>query len=336
MPAMEIQYKPLTPDLAEALVDCVHAVYGEHYSLPEFYDAQKIRDLLQRGLLHAFVGLNPRGEIVGTLGAQLECANAITIDGRTGMVRSEYRQHGLLKSLGMFMYDIYQQLRIRGIQMYAVTYHAISQRHGLEYGSFVTGLLPAHFPHDMVPAEYPAFAGRGGAVSMYYLFPTLPLPSAAVCLPAQYRDAIGSLYAAHSIARSELPASREIGDEATRFSSIFNERTFASTVLVASIGRNFAAALDDIVAEALRKGSAVVYLDVPLASPSSGMAVDLANRQGFFFGALLPARKNGDILRLQKLLNPESIVPGEMKLHSAEVQHMLDFVLADARRCAAN
>jgi hypothetical protein len=334
MSSMEIQYKPLTPDLVEALVECVLAVYGEHYSLPEFYDVQKIRDLLQRGLLYAFVGLNSRGEIVGTLGAQLECANAVTIDGRTGMVRSEYRQHGVLQHLGMLMFDIYQQLQIRGIQMYAVTFHTISQKHGLTHGCYVTGLLPAHFPCVMVPAEYHAFAGRVGAVSMYYSVPTQPLPPLAVCLPAQYCDVIGGLYAAKAIARSEIPPARHIGGDQTCFNSVFNARTFATTALIETVGRNFAATLDDIFAEAMRHCSAVVYLDVPLASPDSSMAVDLANQQGFFYGALLPARKAGDILRLQKLADPDSIIPGEMKLYSDEVQRMLDFVLADARRCA--
>ncbi len=76
----------------------------------------------------------------------------------------------------------------------------------------------------------------------------------------------------------------------------------------------------------------MIYLDVPLTSPDSGVAVDLANRQGFFYGALLPARKFGDMLRLQKLMRPDSIVPGEMKLCSDDVQQMLDFILDDARR----
>ena len=328
-----IRYQPLTPDLAEALVDCVRAVYDEHYSLPEFYDAQKVRDLLERGLLHAFVGLDAQGAIVATLGAQLEAADAITIDGRTGMVRSEYRQHGALKDLGDRMFAIYGSPQVHGIQMYAVMFHTISQRHGLAHGCFVTGLLPAHFPPQMVPPEYPRFVGRVGALSMYR--PMQPLPPAQVCLPAPYRQVIRELYAAQGVPRTEIPRNPHPVAPATRFKFLYDERTDAGSAQLTSIGADFAAALDVMVAEAQRRGSAVVYLDIPLADPACTLAVDLANQRGFFFGALLLARKAGDILRLQKLLVPNAIVPGETKVYAddkSEVQRMLDFVLADARR----
>ena len=328
-----IHYQPLTPDLAEALVDCVRAVYGEHYSLPEFYDAQKIRNLLERGLLHAFVGLNEHGEIVATLGAQFEAADAITIDGRTGMVRSEYRQHGALKDLGDRMLDIYASPQVHGIQMYAVMFHTISQRHGLAHGCFVTGLLPAHFPPGMVPPEFPPCHGRVGALSMYR--PMQTLPPARVCLPAPYRDFIRGLYAGHAVPRPEIPQNPNPIAAATRFKFLYNERTHASSAQLTALGADFAAAFDTLVAEAQRRGSAVVYLDIPLADPACSLAVGLANQRGFFFGALLLARQAGDILRLQKLLVPDAVLPGEMKVYSDdtdEVQHMLDFVFADARR----
>lgn len=333
MTDVAIRYQPLTPDLADALVDCVRAVYGEHYSLPEFYDAQKVRDLLERGLLHAFVGLNEQGEIVATLGAQLESPDAITIDGRTGMVRSEYRQHGALKDLGERMLAIYASPQVHGIQMYAVMFHTISQRHGLAHGCFVTGLLPAHFPPEMVPPEFPPCHGRVGALSMYR--PMQPLPPAKVCVPAPYRDIIRGLYAGHAVPRTEIPQNPTPVASATRFKFLYNERTCAASAQATTLGADFAAALDSMVAEARRRGSAVVYLDIPLADPACTMAVDLANQRGFFFGALLLARQAGDILRLQKLLVPDAIVPGEMQVYSddaGEVRQMLDFVLGDAQR----
>ncbi len=325
-----IRYQALTPDLAEALVDCVRAVYGEHYSLPEFYDVQRIRDLLEHGLLHAVVGLDAQGMIVATLGAQLESPDAITIDGRTGMVRAEYRQHGVLKDLGGMMVDVYSRPEICGIQMYAVMFHAISQRHGIEHGSFVTGLLPAHFPPSMVPAEYPACRGRVGAVSMYY--PLRPLPPASVCLPVQYHDFLSKLYARHDISRTEIIPHQPPDGVATRLEFLHNDRTAASSVRLTAIGTDCTAVLDTVVVKAQERGDTVVYLDIPLADPASTLAVDLANQRGFFFGALLLARKAGDLLRLQKMLAPDAIVPGEMQVYSDEVQHMLDFVRDDARR----
>ncbi len=331
MSSLELRYQPLTPDLAPALVDCVHAVYGENYSLPDFYDVENIRALLQAGLLYAFVGLNARGEVVATLGAQLECAGAITVDGRTGMVRNAYRQHGALKELGLRMVEVYQRLQTHGIQMYAVTFHPISQKHGLSYGCFVTGLLPAHFPPAMVPVEYGAFAGRFGAVTMFYQM--RPLPPAAVCLPAPYRELLAGIYARNTIERHEIAAGRALPGEETRFSISFNVRTRVTSVRILGIGDDFCAALARLEAEIVQGDSAVTYLDLPLASPASHQAVASANRQGFFFGALLPARQAGDMLRLQKFAL-DSVIPGEMKLCSAEVRQMLDYVLADARRVA--
>lgn len=328
----DLRYEPLTVDKAEALVACVKAVYGENYSLPEFYDSQRIRDLLRDGLLHAFVGLNPQGEIVATLSAQLECPGAITIDGRTGMVRNEYRQHGALTDLGMRMHDIYRGIGICGLQMYAVTFHTISQRHGLNYGCFVTGLLPAHFPRTMVPEEFGAFTGRFGAVTMYYLMQ--PLPPADVCLPAVYRDMLREIYARHAIARNETPPDDTTVADSTHYKLVFNDRTGVTTAQVNIIGQDFAAMLDDIITQGSRRGSAAIYLDLPLASPACPLAAGIANRQGFFFGALLPARKYGDMLRLQKFDLAETH-PEEMKLHSDEVRRMLDFVLADAHRLEA-
>jgi len=326
---MEIHYKWLTPDMAGLLVDCVRAVYGERYSLPDFYHEEKIRDLLNQGLLNAKVAMNDAGEIIATLGIQLECVGAITADARVGMVRAEYRRSGVLESLGKQVSEIYAQLKTLGIQMYAVTFHSISQKKALASNSFLTGMLPAHLSKGTIADGFNEIDGRVGVVSMYYLLHKLP--AADVYLPDIYEYAISNIFEKQAIERTVLVPAAVDTARATEYSSSFNENTFVLTAVVWAIGRDFESALTNIMSSASTCGSEVIYLDIPLSMAGCGIATEIANRQGFFFGALLLARKGGDRLRLQKL-DLKSFNAGELKLYSEETKEFLEFVLKDARR----
>ena len=88
--------------------------------------------------------------------------------------------------------------------------------------------------------------------------------------------------------------------------------------------------IDGLAEKYTEAGAVVLQVFLPLDQPWAGALVDVLNRRGFFFSALVPRWFDSDALLLQKLIH--SINYDAIQLYSDLAKDMLEFVQEDRTR----
>ena len=124
----------MTPDDAIAVARCTYAVYG--YTLPDdyLYFPDRMREMLDGGLLEVCVAETAGGEIVGYLTCELERAGAPVGYMEEGLVDPRFRHRGLLEQMLRFMQRRATERGMLGLLGEAVTVHPYSQKSNLALG----------------------------------------------------------------------------------------------------------------------------------------------------------------------------------------------------------
>ena len=324
---MSIDLQLLTTDNAQLLVSAIERVYGNTYPIPEFYDAGYIARAIDAGLLSTVVARGQRGEIAGCMSTVLEMPGDVTADGSALMVAEEYRGQGITALIGERMVEVYQQLGLGGLHLYALALHDRVQNQSGAAGAVVTGVLPAWFSRQARVTGYDYPDARIGAVCLY--MPLGALPARTVYLPAPYAQVLRGIYA-------ELPAERDLQDctETVQFPACTvlsledKPRNGQRRVLLERTGSDFDSVLAELLHDCDEAGREVIYLDIPLADPGCERAVQVARAQGMFFGALMVDRRGCDRLRMQRY-DDILAAPDYMVLATPQARALLDFVQVD-------
>src|SRR5215470_14301520 len=102
-PAAPVTVRVMTADDAIAVARCTYAVYG--YTLPDdyLYFPDRLREMLEGGLLEVCVGTTPDGEVAGYLTCQVEHPSAPVGYLEEGLVAPRFRHHRLLEQMLQFV-----------------------------------------------------------------------------------------------------------------------------------------------------------------------------------------------------------------------------------------
>ncbi len=322
-----LTFRDLTANDAQALCDCVKTCYGDTYFVEEFNNPEKLVDLIRRGAIHSQIAVIPSGHVVGHLGVSLEREGDITADGIAAVVAPEYRGHRILLDLGMQLVETYERLNLVGLQLYALAVHPIVQGHSTEAGGVETGILLGHFPPDMEIEGFPnAYDGRRIAAVLLY-FPLHPAPSQTIYVPERYSKMIDSVYSQLNQDRTIRIGTDQPSIETTEVSIDEKPKQGIARIRINRVGHN----LIEVVAafkERSRSIFPVLYVDLPMADPSSARFVEGLRSLGFFYAGIVLERSGSDILRMQCMnrndVNPEAIV-----LARPHGKNLLEFILSD-------
>jgi GNAT superfamily N-acetyltransferase len=320
--AGELAVRALAPGEAPALTRCFRRCYGDTYPAGEFYDAEAIRRRLADGSLRSVAAVTAAGEIVGHTALSVRHPGARVAEAGNTVVDPAYRGRGLLAELGLALAERCHADGFAGFVHYPTTAHELMQRASVKTGGVETGLMLDYVASG---AEYLGIeerpAGRLAATVVYQ--PITALPPGEVILPERYRALLEELYEAlgaeRTFGRGRPPAGR---------SSI---RTAASAR--EGILRHSVEAIGADLAEqaAPPAGTPLTLIDLPLADPGAGHAVEALTRSGFCFCGLLPEFAAADVLRLQ-LLGEDAFGARRPNLANAGARRLLDYIAADAAR----
>ena len=139
-----VTVRSMTPDDAIGVARCTYAVYG--YSVPDeyLYFPDRMREMLQGGLLEVCVGATADGEIVSCLTREVARPGAPVGYLGEGMVDPRFRGHHLLEHMLAFIQR--RQEQVLGLYGEAVTVHLFSQKSNLALGFARQGNSPTRRP----------------------------------------------------------------------------------------------------------------------------------------------------------------------------------------------
>jgi anti-sigma regulatory factor (Ser/Thr protein kinase) len=327
--AAAVEIREMRPEDAGELVRCVYRCYGYSYKAALLYDPKEIKRALRTGTMSSVVAATPEGEVVGHCAVFVErLGDAVPEAGRL-IVDPRYRGHGVASRMAMLRWKLAQESTIPGFWAEAVTNHAASQREVLGAGGIEVGLLIGGSPAavDMVGFDS-AGQKRRTLLAMY-----TPLRRAAqtIHLPERHAELVGRL-------ADRLAAEREIVTDAVEpsgrtklWTSVEGDSAIAR-LRVDRVGGDVASRVADSLEGLDAFDLGVVHLDVPVADPASGTAIEALEPLGFSLAAWVPRFVEGsDMMRLQRT-GSHPVETEDIACARAEGEEVRDYVLAEWRR----
>lgn len=322
-----ITVRSLRTSDAVGLARCVYRCYGYTYANDFIYNPDQVLSLIERGLLRSFVAVTPDGEVVGHCGLIRSHADSRVAESGMAVVDPRYRSHHLLGSIKSHLVEAVRELELVGTYSDAVALHPITQKANVAIGAQETGLLLAEIP------EFTEFRGfdeeprQRGSVVVYY-HRTGDAPSRQVFLPRRYGPLLDSIYTQLGLRRELLRPEPNGAPAQSALHVDVNGRRGLARIEIETPGNDLSAAVSQRFRELCLRRLDVIHIDLPLGDPTAMAAVDDICDLGFFFAAVIPELRNGDVLRLQ-YLNNVALDVDRLVLFSDEAKRLLAAILAD-------
>jgi hypothetical protein len=330
-PDTPIDVRFLGRDEGAALTACIERCYGDTYDARWVYDPDEIGRRIDAGTLRSVVGVadagrGDGGEIVGHLALGRHDAGTPVGEAGQAVVDPRFRSHHLFTTLKRRLAEWAGSSGLLGMYSEATAAHPYSQKANLALGAHETGFLLGYIPAsvDYVGIDKAAGADRRQSAALFYL-QTNPPPHEVVYPPAFHHDALGGLYAHTGLPRDLAGADPTIAPRSDLVVGVDAEHNDA-TITVSTIGTDLVEVLDATVDGLAAVGVDCVYLDLALADPATAVLPRAVHDDlGFFFGAVIPELRGGDVLRLQ-LLNGIDADPSDVAVASDFGRALLDYV----------
>ena len=147
-------------------------------------------------------------------------------------------------------------------------------------------------------------------------------------MPPRYRALLESIYPRLGLKRtlSDAKSPRASGPSAVHLD--VRERRGLARIEVEAAGPDIGAEVAQHLRELCLHRMDVIHLDLPLGNRTAMAAVEAFAELGFFFGAVIPELRAGDILRLQYLNNID-LDPDRLVLYTDDAKLLLQAILAD-------
>ncbi|MBA2279871.1 MAG: ATP-binding protein [Acidimicrobiia bacterium] len=333
-PEQEYEIRRFHPDDALGVSRVIYRNYGNTYFHVDCYYPERIVALNDNGELASAVAVSADGEVVGHYALERPGLTRVAERGMA-VVSPAHRGRDLMSRMRVFIEDEARTLGLTGVWSVAVTKHVFSQRVNETFGSDVCGIMLAGgassqqfrgLGHEGDPPERTTWV-------VYFTY-VQPPENALVHAPARHRAIIERIYAG-----LELPVEwhDELRDPVGegQLDVSYHRGLDTGTIKVHQVG-------EDTVAEVRRStrdlfavtGAEVVYLELPLADPSTPLLLDEIEEVGYFLSGVGPSfAQDGDALLLQ-------CVPLEVDFSRIEVanpfaRELLEYVRADRARVRA-
>ncbi|MHB8084906.1 MAG: GNAT family N-acetyltransferase [Dehalococcoidia bacterium] len=323
-PAQEniaITIRLMKPDDSVDLSRCVYRCYGYTYANGDVYFPDRVRELLESGLLISHVALNPEGEVIGHLAIRKEHPDDRVGERGQAVVDPRYRGHGLLNKLLTAVIEHARGVGMYGTYSEGVTVHTFSQKAAIAAGGRETGILLGFTPATMFfkKIQEGERQQRQAIVLIYTRLNDEPWRD--VYPPFHHEGIIRRIYETNSYRRNIRSAADVREPVELALSSLVDISVQAEAGRAFMHVTQYGADLEDLVKFRLRelclRRVDCIYLDLPLSHPATQRFCANLEMLGFFFGGIIPEFSDGDMLRLQYLNNVD--------VDPANIQIALDF-----------
>jgi hypothetical protein len=320
----------MRPEESFELARCVYRSYGYSYDWDYVYYPNRIRELQESDLMRSCVAVTSGGEFVGHLAVRVENPDSPVGEAGQAVVDPRFRGHHLFPKMKTFLAEQAKKVGMYGLYSEATAVHPYSQRGNLDIGARETGFLLGYIPASVSYKDIGEDReGRRGSVALFYMR-TNPEPARAIYPPSVYREAVRRIVAHNGLHRTEEDRSDVEIPPSSRMSVDLRRDHNLAFLRVEEPGAD----LQELVRIRLRELCLhrvdCIYIDLPLSHPAVQNAGAHLNEQGFFFGAIIPELRDGDVLRLQ-YLNEVDIRPEDVRTGSDFGQDLVNRIFRGKR-----
>ncbi len=320
----------MRPDEVVDVARCIYRSYGYTYGNDYIYFPDRVRELLESGLLNSCVALTPEGEIIGHLAMSMEHPNAPVGETGQAVVDPRYRGRGLFKKMKKFLVNCAREKGMCGIYSEAVAVHPYTQKGNISLGARETGFLLGFTPGTMFfkKIQKQRQKQRHTAVLFYLKINQEPLRD--VYPPFHHQTMIRRIYARNKLRRNIRNAADLKGQIEVPPSSRVDVKVQTEPSRAFMRITQYGTDLEELVRFRLRelclRRIDCIYIDLPLSHPATQKFCVAVEMLGFSFTGIIPEMFEGDVLRLQYLNNVD-IDTGKIQVVSDFGEELFAYVI---------
>jgi len=314
---------------APRLVACVRRCYGDTYADRSFYDSEGIARRIDGGSLRSIVAVNAAGEVVGHMGISLRRTGDITADAGTTLVDPRYRGRKIARSVAIELARQAVDLGLVAVHDYPVTVHGATQKLGAEIGA-ESGLMLSNMPAETSFREMEDSAGGARTASLIRYLPMRDAPEREVFPPARYTAIVRDVYERAGLSRHEADPASGLAMAPASLEAAVDERRGVQRMNVVQSGSDLVRQVEAALATGRAANVHAVQIDLPLADPATPAGVEQLRPLGFFFCGVLPEYRDGDVVRLQRVVD-DVLATAIPVLENDAGRALRDLVIEDAR-----
>ncbi len=324
--------RPAEPSDAKAIIAALIRCYGNSYPNPQMYEVDEVKNLIQSKLMHSVIAISHQGTVAGHCALSYEHPLDQVPEAGKLFVDPDYRGKHLSDMLAKERKKHAQFIGLQGFWAACVTNHPYSQLETIALGGAETGLFINGQPksvhmdglqniddarHSLIPC-YVNIQDKGNF-----------LAHVAPHHAPFFEDLLRHTGIQRKLINQSTPNTFA---ELSTISMHHSPEGKPSFIKVREIGRDFLRRIESLMEVLRSENHPVIYIDIPLSDPlASQSSIDLESL-GFFWGAWLPNYdQNGDVLRLQCLLDP-SVNETSIVCARKESEFIRDYVLSEWRR----
>jgi anti-sigma regulatory factor (Ser/Thr protein kinase) len=309
-----------------------YRVYGYTYS-SVFYFPEKIRELIENGLLVSVVSVNNEDDIVGNLSLFYEHKGAPVADSGAAMVDPRYRGHSLFKESKKFLRSYAIETGMYGIYSEAVTIHSFTQQGNISLGAKETGIMLAYASENLTfkKINNDKKSEQRQAVVLYYL-KTNQEPHRKVYLNEKFYPVLNRVYQNLGLDREVIMVSDHEKPVAKTDQSVINTAIKPdlniAVMMINEIGADAVAVITRQLRELCLKKIETIYLEITVNEAFAAVIVRELNKVGFLLSGIIPELRNGDVLKMQ-YLNNVYVDPAKIVIASQLASELLAEIMKD-------
>lgn len=307
------------------------SVYGYTYT-SDFYYPDRIREMMENGLLVSAVSINSRDEVVGNLSLIFKKRDSKVADSGAAMVHPDYRGCNLFERLKLFLSSYAKENNLYGIYSEATTIHPYTQKGNLNIGAKVIGIMLAYINQNVTFKEIYDKKQEVRQTSVQFFLKTNKEPHRKVFVNEKFSEIIKQIYASLEYDR-EVVTVDDDGDtdsvyEHTHYTISIKPDFNVAEIYIEKLGRDVSSIINYNLHQLCLKKYDVIYLHFPIMEAFAGKLIEQVNNKGFLFSGIIPEFSNGDIIKMQ-YLNNVLIKPEEITLVDDFSRQLLNLILKD-------
>lgn len=293
------------PDDAEGISRLALRSHGAVLFNEQIYYPARVREMLQEQEMVSIVATTPDGEVIGHGALVVATAGAKSEELTFALVDERFRGRGCIETIAVELVANAQTRGAHVISALAVTNHVYSQRAVLQLGLRECSLLLAASPPSQ--AWHSDASGRPARISNLALCRYFTSGSdVPLYAPKRHRPMLERICAHLEITEHFAePGTRDLPKNLSHIESSSNFKEGWGTMVVQDCGRDILPQIRAQLDLFRSQDLSVVFLLLPLASPSTAVLTEDLEHMGFFFSGLGPGDNGEKYLALQYLNNAD-------------------------------
>ncbi|QDU95156.1 GNAT family N-acetyltransferase [Lignipirellula cremea] len=313
-------------DEAEQVSQLMYRTYGNSYFNEDVYYPDRVAAQNERGVILSFVAVGEDGDVAGHYALERNQTGPVA-EGGQAVVDPTHRGRGLLDRMKTVAMEEAARLELSGWYADAVTVHTFTQKSNVAHGGQLTAVELAIAPKK----EHFDQNAQAQRVTCLLFFHWLQPPGKrTVHAPVRHHEMLQRIYQGLQCP-IEFGASAAPLGQGTLVVKV-DAGAARARITPEVLGENTVQLICQARRELVELGHAeVVYVDLPLADPSTGVIAEQLELDGFGFLGVAPHfSPRGDVLRMGYLVEP--VARDLIHLLEEVAGELVDYALAEQQR----